>query len=91
MNDSKHGITLKPVSGGTETDAVLEYTKEDMGFNHSLGKHQWGGNVAFADTHVETIIMPTKMSRRDLTRYLCQGFDVPHDGRAYTPNADDEK
>ena len=91
VNDSKHGITLKPVSGGTETDAVLEYTKEDMGFNHSLGKHQWGGNVAFADTHVETIIMPTKMSRRDLTRYLCQGFDVPHDGRAYTPNADDEK
>ena len=89
VNDSKHGISLKPVSGGTETDAVLEYTKEDMGFNHPLGKHQWGGNVAFADAHVETVVMPTKMSRRDLTRYLCQGYDVPHDGSSYVPSNTD--
>ena len=88
--DSKNGITLKPVSGSTETDAVLEYTKEDMGFNHPMGKGKYGGNVAFADGHVDTIILPTKMSRRDLTRYLCQGFDVPHDGRPYTPSTVDE-
>ena len=80
------------VSGGDfKSDAVLEYTKEDMGFNHPVGKRKWGGNVAFADGHVDTIILPTKgMSRRDLTRYLCQGFDVPHDGRAYTPKAIDK-
>ena len=90
MDSSKHGVSLKPASGGTETDAVLEYTKEDIGFNHQLAKHRWGGNVAFADAHVETIIMPTKMSRRDLTRYLCQGFDVPHDGSSYSPSQIDE-
>ena len=90
VDSSKHGVSLKPASGGTETDAVLEYTKEDIGFNHQLAKHRWGGNVAFADAHVETIIMPTKMSRRDLTRYLCQGFDVPHDGSSYSPSQIDE-
>ncbi len=86
VNDTKHGITLKAVTGnGIESDAVLEYTKEDMGFNHKLTKQKWGGNVAFADGHVDTIVMPTSMSRRDLTRYLCQGYDVPHDGSSYTP------
>ena len=87
IDDKKHGITLRAlVDGmGSDTDAVLEYTKEDIGFNHALGKHKFGGNVAFADGHVETVVMPTGMSRRDLTRYLCQGYDVPHDGRSYTP------
>ncbi|MBQ6010858.1 MAG: type II secretion system protein [Kiritimatiellae bacterium] len=91
IDDSKHGVSLKALldGGGTQTDAVLEYTKEDMGFNHPLGKHKYGGNVAFADGHVETIVMPTKMKARDLTRYLCQGYDVPHDGSAYTPNEND--
>ena len=91
VDDSKHGITLKPATGGTETDAVLEYTRESMGFNHKLGKQRWCGNVAFADGHVDSVIMPTKMNRRDLTRYLCQGFDVPHDGSSYTPNENDKK
>lgn len=88
IDDKKHGITLRAlVDGmGSDTDAVLEYTKEDIGFNHALGKHKFGGNVAFADGHVETVVMPTGMSRRDLTRYLCQGYDVPHDGRSYTPS-----
>ncbi len=83
---------LTAVAGkGIESDAVLEYTKEDMGFNHKIGKGKWGGNVAFADGHVDTVILPSFwMSPRDLTRYLCQGYDVPHDGRAYTPNAADQ-
>jgi len=86
VNDSKHGVSLKPAVGSTETDAVLEYTKESMGFNHPLGKKRYGGNVAFADGHVEMIMMPTESSYiRDLTRYLCQGYDVPHDGSRYTP------
>ena len=92
VTDSKHSINLKGIVGGSgiESDAVLEYTKEDMGFNHKLGKHRWGGNVAFADAHVDTIVMPTSMSRRDLTRYLCQGYDVPHDGSSYTPTTVDQ-
>ena len=92
VTDSKHGISLKALvsGGGNETDAVLEYTKEEIGFTHPMGKGRYGGNVAFADGHVDTIIMPTEMSRQDLTRYLCQGFDVPHDGRSYSPNSNDE-
>ena len=79
------------VSGGRiESDAVLEYMKEDMGFNQPIGKRKWVGNVAFADAHVDTVMLPTGMSRRDLTRYLCQGFDVPHDGRAYKPTSVDK-
>ncbi len=83
------GVTLKAVKGGgILTDPVLEYTKEDMGFNHQMGKKRCGGNVAFADGHVDTIMMPTESSYiRNLTRYLCQGFDVPHDGTRYTPNS----
>ena len=87
VNDSKHGVSLKPVASDIEKDAVLEYTKESMGFNHKIGKQRWGGNVAFADGHVDTIMMPTESSYiRDLTRYLCQGFDVPRDGSRYTPS-----
>ena len=92
VSDTKHSVSLKPVTGGTETDAVLEYTKESMGFNHKIGKKNYGGNVAFADGHVDTIMMPKEQSYiKDLTRYLCQGYPVPHDGSRYTPSADDKK
>ncbi len=85
VNDNKHGVSLKAVTAGDKTDAVLEYTKEEMGFNHKIGKQRWGGNVAFADGHVDTIMMPTDSSYiKDLTRFLCQGVDVPHDGSRYT-------
>ena len=90
LNDTQNNISLKAVKSGDETDGVLEYTKEDMGFNHKVGKNRFGGNVAFTDGHVETIIMPTKMKIRDLTRYLCQGYDVPHDGRPYKPSDEDK-
>ena len=87
VHDTKHGVSLKPASGGDKTDAVLEYTKEEMGFNHKIAKNRYGGNVAFADGHVDTIMMPTEQSYiKNLTRYLCQGFDVPHDGSTYTPS-----
>ena len=88
VEDKKHGISLKALVSGSnrETDAVLEYADEDMGFTHPLGKGRYGGNVAFADGHVDTITMPTDKSYLKLiTRYLCQGYDVPHDGRVYTP------
>ena len=90
LEDTQNNISLKAVKSGDETDAVLEYTKADMGFNHKVGKNKFGGNVAFTDGHVETIIMPTKMKIRDLTRYLCQGYDVPHDGRSYKPSDEDK-
>ena len=87
INDTRHGIKLEALVKGSnnKTDAVLEYATEEIGFTHKLGKFKFGGNVAFADGHVETVVMPTGMSRRDLTRYLCQGYDVPHDGSRYTP------
>ena len=83
VEDKAHGISLKAVVDRDEkkTDGVLEYDLEYIGFTHSLGKGRYGGNVAFADGHVDTIMMPTDKSYiKDLTRYLCQGYDVPHDG-----------
>lgn len=83
VEDKDHGISLKAVVDRDETksDAVLEYNLEEIGFTHPLGKRRYGGNVAFADAHVDTITMPTDKSYiKDLTRYLCQGYDVPHDG-----------
>lgn len=87
---NEKGVSLKAATSGSQTDAVLEYTQESMGFNHPIGKHRWGGNVAFADGHVDSVILPTSMDSKELTRYLCQGFDVPHDGRTYKPSAVDE-
>lgn len=86
------GVTLKAVTSGSKADAVLEYTKENIGFNHPIGKKRYGGNVAFADGHVDTVVMPTDSGYiSKLTRYLCQGFDVPHDGSTtYNPQAVDE-
>ena len=83
VEDKENGITLEPVVNRDETksDAILKYKEEEMGFTHSLGKGRYGGNVAFADGHVDTIVMPKNKSYiKELTRYLCQGYDVPHDG-----------
>ena len=82
---SEKGVSLKAVRSSSETDAVLEYPNESMGFNHPMGKGRYGGNVAFADGHVDTVILPIGTSPRDITRYLCQGFEIPHDGSKYTP------
>ncbi len=85
--DKKHDIKLEALltGGGDETDAILQYDKEDIGFNHPFAKGRYCGHVAFADGHVEKIVMPVDWSRNDLTRYLCEGKDVPHDGRKYNP------
>ena len=83
VEDKKNGITLDPVLDRDETksDAILVYSKENLGFTHSLGKGKFGGNVAFSDGHVDTIVMPKDKSYiKELTRYLCQGYDVPYDG-----------
>ena len=81
IEDKKNGISLTTVvSGSTETDAVLEYTKEQIGFTHPLGKGKYGGNVAFADGHVDTIVLPSSKQFKELTEDLCQGVDVPNNG-----------
>ena len=81
IEDKKNGISLTTVvSGSTETDAVLEYTKEQIGFTHPLGKGKYGGNVAFADGHVDTIVAPSSKQFKELTEDLCQGVDVPNNG-----------
>lgn len=78
----KSGITMKALisGGGIETDGVLEYDKEVMGFNHPMGKRRYCGHVAFADGHVEKILMPQNEGNiKDLTRWLCTGKDVVYD------------
>ncbi len=87
IEDKKHDIKLTALitGGGDEADAILQYDKEDIGFNHPFTKGRFCGHVAFADGHVEKIVMPVDWSRNDLTRYLCEGKDVPHDGRKYDP------
>lgn len=77
-------ISLKAVKSGIETDPILEYDKERIGFNHNLGKQGYGGNVAFADGHVDTVLVPKSMKYKELTKDLCTGVDVPHDG-SYEP------
>ena len=91
VEDKDHGITLKALldRDETKTDGILEYKLEDIGFTHPLGKGRYGGNVAFSDGHVDTITMPTdKNYIKELTRYLCQGYDVPHDGSKPNPLPD---
>lgn len=79
-----NNISLRAVSGsGNATDAVLEYAQEEMGFNHKIGKHKYGGNVAFADGHVENFQVPVS-GRKDLTRWLCQGCNVRFDSKNQT-------
>ena len=87
VNDTKNGVSLKAVTSGEGSDPVLEYTEDydKMGFNHKIGKKQYGGNVAFTDGHVETFVLPRSMKLRELTQDLCQGVDAPRDG-SYQPN-----
>ena len=91
VNDSKNNVSLKAVTSGDGADAVLEYGEnyDVMGFNHKLGKKQYGGNVAFTDGHVETFVLPKSMKLKELTQDLCQGIDVPRDG-SYEPNRVDK-
>lgn len=87
IEDKKHKISLKALVNGADfkTDAVLEYGKEEIGFNHPHSKGRYCGHVAFADGHVEKIIMPTKQGNfKKLTEYLCTGRDVVFDGSEYT-------
>ena len=70
---------------GEAGDAVLKSgSGEVIGFNHKVSGGRYAGHVAFADGHVEKLLLPKRGSLNDLTKYLCEGYDVTFDGAAYT-------
>lgn len=77
-------------SGGSEeTDAVLQYDKENIGGNHKSGK-SWMAHVVFADGHVEKMKVSDSRGKplpddslRELTKWLCTGVDISFNGSRY--------
>lgn len=61
---------------------------EEIGVNHLKGKNAFA-HVAFADGHVEKLTVPMKGRKpdttqmRELTGWLCAGYDVSFDGKKY--------
>ncbi len=87
LKDKKHKVNLEPLVNGADfkTDAILEHDKENIGFNHPLSKGRYCGHVAFADGHVEKIVMPQNQGNiKELTKWLCSGVDVVYDGGTYS-------
>lgn len=81
-------------SGTTDTDSVLQYSKNEIiGPNHISGRNLFA-HVAFADGHVEKLRIPysgnvknpqvNEGQLRQLTEWLCKGKDYSFDGRNYT-------
>ena len=66
---------------------------ESIGFNHKSGK-QYCAHVAFADGHVEKLVMPKGgggLTAAQLTALLCGGVDVSFNGSAYNLITDGDK
>ena len=62
-----------------------EGTGEIIGFNHKVGKKK-SANVVFADSHVEQLVLPDRVSAdslRALTANLCNGVQVTFSGGQY--------
>lgn len=91
----------------TQLDCVLQYkasvngksynerwggNPESIGFNHKSGK-QYCAHVAFADGHIEKLVMPkgSGLTGVQLTALLCGGVDVSFDGDAYNLITDGDK
>ena len=71
-------------ANGEQADAVLDYTKENIGFNHKTSKRGVSGHVAFADGHVERLFYPRSgagISLQKLTEALCKGHEISYDGK----------
>ena len=86
-------LCLDDIKGGGNNDhpadCVLEYggthmDSERMGFPHKI-RGGYCGFVAFADAHVESYIKPTegKTAEQNLTKWLCQSYDVSFDNNVY--------
>lgn len=73
---------------GTKADGVLEYDdgesseRERIGFHHISGR-KLCGHIAFADCHVERLEKPEKGDLDELTKWLCEGYDITNEGGAY--------
>ena len=66
-------------AGGEMADAVLDYEKESIGFNHQIGNQRIAGHVAFADGHVARLTYATTgLSMMKLTEALCKGHEVSY-------------
>lgn len=66
-------------------DPVLDYDNEHIGFNHKNGKLTVA-HVVFADCHTARLARPKNASEsqlRELTEWLCQGYDVTYVGGQY--------
>ena len=98
-NPAKYNATSLPdvnfEGGGSATDGVLQYrnekgdlvggqgsSPESMGFNH-IRSNRIIGLAAFADGHTEAIVLPKSGDLKQLTGWLCEGFDVTHAGDHY--------
>ena len=76
-------------TGNDETDAVIQFDKENIGANHKSGKI-WVAHVAFADGHVEKLRVSSSGGKvmsgsdlRELTEWLCKGEDISFNGQTY--------
>jgi prepilin-type N-terminal cleavage/methylation domain-containing protein len=68
-------------------DAILDFTKENIRFNHKVGKRGITGHAAFTDGHVEKLFYPKSgggISLLKLTEALCKGHEISYDGKGYT-------
>ena len=86
-------INLYDIGGGGNgdytADCVLEYgdggdaKRERIGFTHPF-KRDMCGHVAFADGHTERLIQPKRGDLYDLTKWLCEGYDITFANGEYT-------
>ena len=81
----EHGLKANVDGGGTEGDAVLQYSKNEViGFNHQITGKRWVAHVAYVDGHVGQLMYPRRgLSLTELTKALCQGHELSFDGSAY--------
>lgn len=66
-------------------DPILDYDSEHIGFNHKNGKLTVA-HIVYADCHTARLACPKDASNsklRELTEWLCQGYDVTYVGGQY--------
>ena len=80
VNLKKYGAESLPdvdfSAGSKSTDGILQYEEnESIGFNHIRGRNIVG-LVAFADGHTEALVIPKDGNFKELTEWLCKGYDI---------------
>ena len=83
---------VRPAGAAAGGSNPPDYGTETIGANHMVGKTLYA-HVAFADGHCEKLVIPFSGSAKkptiddnllkDLTGWLCEGFDVSFDGKTY--------